>query len=93
MFSILQTANLGAVFKDSAPNVPLIFVLSAGTDPAVDLYKFAEDMRFSKKLNAISLGQGQVICETIYELVIYTFVYHREAWYDALEANDIVAFW
>ena len=55
-----QTANLGAVFKDSAANVPLIFVLSQGTDPAADLYKFAEDMRFSKKLTAISPGQGQV---------------------------------
>ena len=47
------------VFKDSSPSVPLIFVLSPGTDPAVALYKFAEEMRFSKKLNAISLGQGQ----------------------------------
>jgi hypothetical protein len=33
---------------------------SAGTDPAADLYKFADKLRFSKKLNAISLGQGQV---------------------------------
>lgn len=57
---LLQTVDLSAVFKDSAPNIPLIFVLSQGTDPAVDLYKFAEDMRFSKKLTAISLGQGQV---------------------------------
>ena len=54
-----QTADLSQVFKDSSPSVPLIFVLSPGTDPAVALYKFAEEMRFSKKLNAISLGQGQ----------------------------------
>ncbi|XP_048578532.1 dynein axonemal heavy chain 1-like isoform X2 [Nematostella vectensis] len=54
-----QTADLSAVFKDSSPSTPLIFVLSVGTDPAADLYKFAEEMRFSKKLNAISLGQGQ----------------------------------
>ena len=47
------------MFKDSSPTCPLIFVLSTGTDPAADLYKFAEEMRFSKKLNAISLGQGQ----------------------------------
>lgn len=47
------------VFKDSSPSTPLIFVLSVGTDPAVDLYKFAEEMKFSKKLSAISLGQGQ----------------------------------
>ena len=59
-FTFFQTANLGLVFKDSSPVIPLIFVLSTGTDPAADLYKFAEEMRFSKKLSAISLGQGQV---------------------------------
>ncbi|EHB12979.1 Dynein heavy chain 1, axonemal [Heterocephalus glaber] len=31
----------------------------ASADPAADLYKFAEEMKFSKKLSAISLGQGQ----------------------------------
>ena len=54
-----QTADLHLVFKDSSPATPLIFVLSVGTDPAADLYKFAEEMKFSKKLSAISLGQGQ----------------------------------
>ncbi|XP_032892704.1 dynein heavy chain 1, axonemal [Amblyraja radiata] len=54
-----QTSDLSAVFKDSAPSIPLIFVLSPGTDPAADLYKFAEEMKFSKKMSAISLGQGQ----------------------------------
>ncbi|XP_054992649.1 dynein axonemal heavy chain 1 [Sorex araneus] len=54
-----QTANLSVVFKDSNAATPLIFVLSPGTDPAADLYKFAEEMKFSKKLSAISLGQGQ----------------------------------
>ena len=58
-----QTSDLSLVFKDSSPTTPLIFVLSVGTDPAADLYKFAEEMRFSKKLSAISLGQGQVCHE------------------------------
>ncbi|BHF69813.1 Dynein heavy chain 1, axonemal [Sparganum proliferum] len=55
-----QTTNLADVFKDSSPTTPLIFVLSQGTDPASDLYKFADVMKFGgKKLSAISLGQGQ----------------------------------
>ncbi|XP_041081390.1 dynein heavy chain 1, axonemal [Polyodon spathula] len=54
-----QASDLSAVFKESSPTTPLIFVLSPGTDPAADLYKFAEVMKFSKKMNAISLGQGQ----------------------------------
>ncbi|XP_028841933.1 dynein heavy chain 1, axonemal isoform X2 [Denticeps clupeoides] len=54
-----QTSDLSVVFKESSPSTPLIFVLSPGTDPATDLYKFADVMHFSKKMNAISLGQGQ----------------------------------
>jgi len=33
------------VFKESSPTTPLIFVLSVGTDPAADLYKFAEEVK------------------------------------------------
>uniref|UniRef100_A0A8C8E5I8 Dynein heavy chain n=1 Tax=Otus sunia TaxID=257818 RepID=A0A8C8E5I8_9STRI len=47
------------VFKESTATTPLVFVLSPGTDPAADLYTFAEEMKFSQKLSAISLGQGQ----------------------------------
>ncbi|XP_027011591.1 dynein axonemal heavy chain 1 isoform X2 [Tachysurus fulvidraco] len=54
-----QTSDLTVVFKESSPSTPLIFVLSPGTDPAEDLYNFADSMKFSKKLSAISLGQGQ----------------------------------
>ena len=39
-----QTAELSLVFRDSSPTTPLIFVLSVGTDPAADLYKFAEEV-------------------------------------------------
>lgn len=60
-----QTADLGVAYKESSPTTPLVFVLSVGTDPAADLYKFAEEMRFSKKLTSISLGQGQVRAQII----------------------------
>lgn len=59
---LLQTSDLSVVFKESTATTPLVFVLSPGTDPAAELYKFAEEMRFSQKLSAISLGQGQVSC-------------------------------
>ncbi|TPX58491.1 hypothetical protein PhCBS80983_g03079 [Powellomyces hirtus] len=54
-----QTSDLSALYKESTPISPLIFVLSPGADPAASLFKFAEEMRFSKKLNSVSLGQGQ----------------------------------
>lgn len=54
-----QTANLAQVFPDTTPSIPLIFVLSNGTDPAADLQKFAGEMHMTKKLVSISLGQGQ----------------------------------
>ena len=54
-----QSTDLAEVFEDTTPSMPLIFVLSSGTDPAADLYKFAETRKFTKKLNSISLGQGQ----------------------------------
>ncbi|VDO09331.1 unnamed protein product [Rodentolepis nana] len=55
-----QTTNLKEIFAESSPTTPIIFILSQGTDPASDLYKFAEEMNFGgKKLSAISLGQGQ----------------------------------
>jgi len=58
--SVLQTTDLSIVFRESTATTPLVFMLSPGTDPAADLYKFAEEMKFSEKLSAISLGQGQV---------------------------------
>lgn len=54
-----QSSDLGALFKESNPTTPLIFVLSPGADPASPLYKFADEQRMSKRLAVISLGQGQ----------------------------------
>lgn len=54
-----QTSDVSALYKESSPTTPLIFVLSPGADPANSLYKFADEMRFTKKLTSVSLGQGQ----------------------------------
>ncbi|XP_061932650.1 dynein axonemal heavy chain 1-like isoform X3 [Apis cerana] len=54
-----QTAELSAIYGESSPTTPIVFILSPGTDPAAELYKFADKLKMTMKLHAISLGQGQ----------------------------------
>jgi dynein heavy chain len=51
------TFDLTECFADSSVRVPLVFVLSAGSDPMSALSRFAE--RAHMKLHSLSLGQGQ----------------------------------
>ena len=51
--------NLGAAFEDSNPALPLIFILTAGTDPVGGIINYAEQAGMADKLDYISLGQGQ----------------------------------
>ncbi|EFJ44216.1 dynein heavy chain 2 [Volvox carteri f. nagariensis] len=51
--------DLATCYKESSPSVPLIFVLSPGADPMADLLKLADEMKFSRKFEKVSLGQGQ----------------------------------
>ena len=53
------TFKLDKCFKDSSTTTPLIFVLSAGSDPVADFNRFAEEMGMTKKSETISLGKGQ----------------------------------
>lgn len=53
------TFDLNATYRESDATTPLIFVLSAGADPMLDLLKLADEMKFSKKFEKVSLGQGQ----------------------------------
>ena len=49
---------LSECFEDSGPSIPLIFILSTGSDPKSDFDKIAEDMSM-RNILSISLGQGQ----------------------------------
>jgi dynein heavy chain len=53
------TFNLGNCYKDSDNVSPLVFVLSAGSDPSAGFKKFAEEMDMVSKIESVSLGQGQ----------------------------------
>ena len=47
---------MGKCYKDSSKSIPLIFILSSGSDPIGDFMKFAEEMNMSKRVDMISLG-------------------------------------
>jgi len=49
--------NLEVCYKDSGSIVPLVFILSPGSDPMSALLKLAADN--GAKLQTVSLGQGQ----------------------------------
>jgi len=53
------TFDISVSYQDSTNMTPLIFVLVSGSDPVADMLAFAEDMNMGKKLESISLGQGQ----------------------------------
>lgn len=55
----MPTFELAKCYKDSSVVMPLIFVLSTGSDPIADFMKFAEEMNMLKRIDSISLGQGQ----------------------------------
>jgi len=53
------TFDIAVSYEDATKMSPLIFVLSAGSDPVADMLAFAESKGMSAKLESISLGQGQ----------------------------------
>eukprot|EP00069_Balaena_mysticetus_P013367 bmy_01484T0 len=49
-----------AIFEQSTPNWPIVFILSPGSDPASDLMKLAEHSGFGgNRLKFLAMGQGQ----------------------------------
>ncbi|CAM9108221.1 unnamed protein product, partial [Ectocarpus fasciculatus] len=51
--------DLKSCYNDSTPVSPLIFVLTAGSDPNKELDLLADDMNMTDRLKRIALGQGQ----------------------------------
>ncbi|XP_076145705.1 dynein axonemal heavy chain 2 [Alosa pseudoharengus] len=51
--------DMKAVVEDSTTKTPLIFVLSSGVDPTVQLLQLAETSGMGRRFHALSLGQGQ----------------------------------
>ena len=53
------TLDISKCFADSRNTMPLIFILSAGSDPMEDFVRFANAQGMGSKFRNISLGQGQ----------------------------------
>ena len=51
--------DLTKSYADSNYLIPLIFILSPGSDPMGALSNFAESMEYTERFRSISLGQGQ----------------------------------
>ncbi|GLC60993.1 hypothetical protein PLESTB_001703700 [Pleodorina starrii] len=51
--------DLAGSYEESGPTVPLLFVLSPGSDPTAALLQFAEARGYGAKISVISMGQGQ----------------------------------
>lgn len=62
--------SFDAIYDQSTPFSPIVFILSPGSDPAGDLMKLAARSGFGGKFKFLAMGQGQ-------EKVLNTFfLYH-----------------
>ena len=59
MFVESPPIDLPTLYQDMTNTVPLVFVLSTGSDPMGAFLRFAKERGYSEKIQAISLGQGQ----------------------------------
>lgn len=51
--------DLAGSYEESSCTVPLLFVLSSGSDPTAALLQFADSRGYGSKISVISMGQGQ----------------------------------
>lgn len=53
--------NFKLVYDETQPDVPVVFMLSPGSDPTAELMKLAESLTMQERFSFISLGQGQEV--------------------------------
>lgn len=54
------SVSFETIYEQSSPTMPVVFILSPGSDPASEVLKLAEKHGFSGgKYRQLSLGQGQ----------------------------------
>lgn len=58
-YSESPPSSMEGLYVDSDKKTPVIFVLSRGADPTIQLINFAEAKNYKDRLKYISLGQGQ----------------------------------
>ncbi|KTG04334.1 hypothetical protein cypCar_00004892 [Cyprinus carpio] len=51
--------DLAALYTDMSPFIPLVFILSTGSDPMGAFQRFANERGYQDRVKSISLGQGQ----------------------------------
>ncbi|CAH1104335.1 unnamed protein product, partial [Psylliodes chrysocephalus] len=51
--------SIKMLYQDTSNAIPLVFVLSTGSDPMGAFQRFASEMDFLSRIKSISLGQGQ----------------------------------
>uniref|UniRef100_A0A8D9F093 Dynein heavy chain 6, axonemal n=1 Tax=Cacopsylla melanoneura TaxID=428564 RepID=A0A8D9F093_9HEMI len=51
--------DLHEISKDMSNTMPVLFVLSPGSDPVANFQRFSADIGYRDRVHAISLGQGQ----------------------------------
>ncbi|XP_028414460.1 dynein heavy chain 6, axonemal-like [Dendronephthya gigantea] len=59
MFIESPNTDLSLLYKNMASAIPLVFILSTGSDPMNAFLRFAKEMSYTERVQAISLGQGQ----------------------------------
>lgn len=66
---VTANSSLTALYADTSNIVPLIFILSTGSDPMAAFIRFTREMQFTDKFHSISLGQGQgPVAESLIEV-------------------------